>query len=228
MDWVQNFKELAVGASALSAAAVAWRGLSTWKAQLQGEHHHKVAREALVAIFEYRNFVLNSRERYMEVMESTAKNELAHALSGETYAKRIFKEFPKDYKTLAEKNAELEQVALEVELLWDKHTAEQIQLIIAMGRDMADSLMLVEAFVDGDVISGYNPKEIVKSLGGLPHKTQERLLSYSINRVKTEKHDDSFPATLSAICGDLKVKLGSHLVPHQGGWRSWFDGKRKK
>lgn len=225
MIWVETFKEVAIGCSALSAAAVAWKGLYTWRDQLQGEHHHKVARDALIAIFDYRNFVLNTRERYLDALDSPSKNKLSHALSGQTYAQKIFEDFSEDYRMLSEKCAELEQIALEVELLWDKTTADQIQLMIDMGRDMGASLMLVEAFVDKDAVNGYSPKEIVASLGGLPEKTRARLLSYSINRQKTEKHEDLFPATFNAVCGHLKKKLGRHLVRRESGWRAAFKSR---
>lgn len=116
-DWVKTFTDVVVAIAAGCGAFTAWRGLDTWREELQGRHEYDLARRILTALYRVREAIRAARSPAMssaeyESLPDRQPDDQPWSGKDMRYA------YQQRWNRISEPLVELDAALLEAEALW--------------------------------------------------------------------------------------------------------------
>ncbi|MHA7879225.1 MAG: hypothetical protein ACX931_05525 [Saccharospirillum sp.] len=185
---LSEIKDIAVGLSAVFTAFFAFKGISTWRAELKGRSEYQIAKDTLRAVYRVREAFKHVRGpaiygyEYPEEMTNTQghlKNEFKHAGTAHVYEKR--------WKVLHEAFVDLEKCHLEAMVEWG---SEYQDVIVPLRKCRVDVQLAIQ-----HLLSRYQNPHEPDWMNVDEQKEQQAILYYGGENSKyntfTPKIDDA-------------------------------------
>lgn len=116
-DWISALANVVVAAAAAAGAITAWRGLNTWREELQGRHEYDLARRILTALYRVREAIRAARSPSMSASEYESRPDRA-ADDRPWSGKDMRYAYQQRWNRISEPLVELDAALLEAEALW--------------------------------------------------------------------------------------------------------------
>ncbi|MEW8390623.1 MAG: hypothetical protein AB2651_02515 [Candidatus Thiodiazotropha sp.] len=118
---VSTLKDLCIAGAAVTTAFVAWKGVESWKRELQGKADFEVARNLIKATYQVRNSIQICRSPWLELFEfpeGYQHNKIERTSEDEGYAKLFI--YNNRLKHVDDCIIEFDTTVLEAEALWGR------------------------------------------------------------------------------------------------------------
>lgn len=141
MTWtecINNLKDIIVIAASSTGAIVAWRGLNTWKRQLNGQSDYTLAKDLLINIYRYRDALFFVRNPLMtnSELKLPEDKEGKNIMYNEQRYLSILHAYEKRWNSMLEHRAKLQVSIAETEALWESEISIKLNELFHLESDI--------------------------------------------------------------------------------------------
>ncbi|KAA5944005.1 hypothetical protein F3I27_14995 [Pantoea sp. Bo_2] len=193
-------KDAIVTGAALTGAIIAFKGLGTWKRQINGQANYNLSKNLLVNLFKYRDAVYAVRNPFMSSQEQPFPPEEEKKNLDDKGVRYygLFKAYEKRWNAVAEMQSEIYANLIEAEALWDEQLSNMWKKLKSNERELLINLQ--------DYLTLRNPHYSNFDKEHLQGKQRE-IHDVIYDAGDNDKFKKEFEANLSKMTNYIRVKL---------------------